>query len=662
MNSHDVMLSWTAEGDKRLQEARASGSKLQLTHMALGNASTPLSITDLKQAREVRSVIYQAPLDGVTVDREKNSVIGELILPEDKKEEAIREIGIFELDTLVAVGYSSSPYRDVRQQSGERIQLVRLPLNTIPASAIETLSNVINFKESDTRYLHAAENLKDLTNKKTARSNFELGTAAVKNAGTNHSDLITTGEADNRYLKHSENLLATKADKADVSKHSQFFHLFVDDPDVLAYLLQPGLTSDQLEAWLASDNNEEKFTRLFTHSVAIQIIISNSAAFTMLVNSPRAIKAAVKSQAMLVAMVSAEPALAVVVNSQTVMNAVANSRAALDVIGMSTLACQAIEEGQYQVPMIADLGKKIDRKNMAIAVVGNKAIFLGGKTTSPSATIDIYDSQDNYSATIDIYDSQDNSWTTHTASEARYLAEVAVVGNKAIFFGGKTASPSATIDIYDSQDNNSATIDIYDSQDNSWTTHTASEARYLATVAVVGNKAIFFGGETTNIYDSQGNSWTTHKASEARYLATVAVVGNKAIFFGGKTGNDNYSATIDIYDSQGNSWTTHTASEARYLAGVAVVGNKAIFFGGYTTSFTATIDIYDSQDNSWTTHTASEAHYLVTVAVVGNKAIFLGERLVMITTIPRQSISIMRQVELGERSLLSGLIVTIYVK
>ncbi|WP_342221473.1 phage tail protein [Candidatus Fukatsuia endosymbiont of Tuberolachnus salignus] len=234
MNSHDVMLSWTAEGDKRLQDACASGSKLQLTHMALGNASTPLSITDLKQAQEVRNVIYQAPLECVTVDREKNSVIGELILPENKKEEAIREIGVFELDTLVAVGYSSSPYRPVRQEGGALVQMVRLPLNTIPASAIETVSNVINFRESDTSYLHAAENLKDVLDKVQARLNLELGTAATRNVGTNSSELITTGDADNRYLKGSENLLSTKAE---LSKLTKFFNLFVGDPDVLTYLL-----------------------------------------------------------------------------------------------------------------------------------------------------------------------------------------------------------------------------------------------------------------------------------------------------------------------------------------------------------------------------------------------------------------------------------------
>ncbi|GFN46430.1 pyocin knob domain-containing protein, partial [Candidatus Regiella insecticola] len=57
-----------------------------------------------------------------------------------------------------------------------------------------------------TVYLQKDNNLADLANKTTALSHLGLGSAAVKNAGTGDTDLITTDDADSRYLKNSENL------------------------------------------------------------------------------------------------------------------------------------------------------------------------------------------------------------------------------------------------------------------------------------------------------------------------------------------------------------------------------------------------------------------------------------------------------------------------
>ncbi|EGY29052.1 hypothetical protein Rin_00009850, partial [Candidatus Regiella insecticola 5.15] len=43
MNTNDQILSWTDQGDRRLQAAKApNGTPLQLTHMVLGNAATPI--------------------------------------------------------------------------------------------------------------------------------------------------------------------------------------------------------------------------------------------------------------------------------------------------------------------------------------------------------------------------------------------------------------------------------------------------------------------------------------------------------------------------------------------------------------------------------------------------------------------------------------------
>ncbi len=255
------------------------------------------------------------------------------------------------------------------------------------------------------------------------------------------------------------------------------------------------------------------------------------------------------------------------------------------------------------------------RNRVSAAVIGTKAIFFGGNAN-----------ENKYSKAIDIYNNITGEWTTAVASEERgYGISVAVIGDKAIFFGG------------DKINELSKKVDIYNSIDNSWTMHEVSKTHSWSSATVIGSKAIFFGGyeklnhtsSQINIYDSTETDsqkcWTTATASEARADVATAVIGNEAIFFGGRTNNNTYSQKIDIYDSIRNRWTTATASEARSYVSVAVVGNKAIFFGGFNQDqHSSKIDIYDSVKKEWTTTTASEARYHVSVAVIGTQAVFFG--------------------------------------
>lgn len=297
------------------------------------------------------------------------------------------------------------------------------------------------------------------------------------------------------------------------------------------------------------------------------------------------------------------------------------------------------------------------RENVAVATIGKKTIFFGGKK-----------SENEYSRKIDIYDEDTGSWSTDAASEARDSAAVAVVGNKAIFLGGNKDSKrcSSQVDTYDNgkwkkhiasgarsdasvavigekaiffggriNNTRSSAIDIY--SNGTWIVHTASEARSNASVAVVDTKVIFFGGNKggnqpsakVDIYDSKTEEWTTHTISEARENASVAVVDGKAIFFGGKIGQTR-SNKIDVYDAKTEKWVEvhDTVSEARDMTSVAVVNKQAIFFGGDkgNEQFSSQVDIYDSIANSWTTHTVSEVCENVSVAVVGAKAIFFTRK------------------------------------
>ncbi|WP_339057639.1 phage tail protein [Candidatus Regiella endosymbiont of Tuberolachnus salignus] len=88
-------LTMTQKGDTRLSEASApAGTKLQLTHIVLGDNRTP--IADLKQTSQIRNEIYRATLDRATVDTTKKTVVCVLLMPENKKDLEVREIGVFE--------------------------------------------------------------------------------------------------------------------------------------------------------------------------------------------------------------------------------------------------------------------------------------------------------------------------------------------------------------------------------------------------------------------------------------------------------------------------------------------------------------------------------------------------------------------------------------
>ncbi|EGY28708.1 hypothetical protein Rin_00013460, partial [Candidatus Regiella insecticola 5.15] len=291
MSTTPFSLTMTQTGDTRLSNTMAD-APLQLTYIVLGDNTTP--IADFKQATQVRNEVYRAPLDRVSVDRTKNLVVCEWIVPEAKKNTQVHEIGVFEFDTLVAIGYSSSPL-SIGQERGPVTQKVHIQIdNPIFLSAIEEVTNLTNIEKADTHYLNASENLKDIHDKAQARLNLGLGPAATKNVDTDDNGLMTRSAADTRYFKGLESLFSIKEQ---VSKLTQFFDLFVDDLDVLTYILHPGLTSDQLEAWLASDSNEQKFTRLFASYVTIKMIaiVDSSTAMRAIADSSTAMRAIVDS-------------------------------------------------------------------------------------------------------------------------------------------------------------------------------------------------------------------------------------------------------------------------------------------------------------------------------------------------------------------------------
>jgi hypothetical protein len=202
-------------------------------------------------------------------------------------------------------------------------------------------------------------------------------------------------------------------------------------------------------------------------------------------------------------------------------------------------------------------------------------------------------------------------------------------------------------------------VDIYDTLTHNWQTITGMEATgyYLASskAAVVNNKIIFnaarniFGqppDQIVNIYDALSNSWSVNHFPQSRAYYAMTVVGNKAIYAGGEGADSTISKRIDIYNASNNSWSVVNFNQGRPGMVAASVGNKVVFAGGYIKRYDSLVwvcddygnncdsvhplapvnrvDIWDIATNTWTVAQLSSARCFIVTAVVGNKIIFAG--------------------------------------
>jgi Ca2+-binding RTX toxin-like protein len=264
----------------------------------------------------------------------------------------------------------------------------------------------------------------------------------------------------------------------------------------------------------------------------------------------------------------------------------------------------------------------VARYDMAVATVGNYAIFAGG------------DSISGYSNAVDIYDASKGVWSTAALSQRSMPTAVATVGNYAIFAGGANADGSS----------NDA-VDIFDASTCEWlpgTTLPSGVGRYDIAVATVGNYAIFAGGLSDNgysnavdIFNAGTGQWlpSTTTLSQARNGMAVETVGNYAIFAGGESASGATSA-VDIFNAGTGKWVPSSTalSQAREGIAVATVGNYAIFAGGYYAtsnsyfdSPSGAVDIFSASTGQWLSPTTlSHARGDIAAATVGNDAIFAG--------------------------------------
>lgn len=119
----------TKLGENLLAQATALGTKLELTHMAVGDGGGSLPTPDTNQTKLIaekrRAAINTLFID----DKNKNQIIAEQIIPEQDGGWWIREIGLFDkAGNLIAVANCPETYKPQLAEGSGRTQTIRMIL------------------------------------------------------------------------------------------------------------------------------------------------------------------------------------------------------------------------------------------------------------------------------------------------------------------------------------------------------------------------------------------------------------------------------------------------------------------------------------------------------------------------------------------------------
>lgn len=235
----------TDQGKALLANAAATGQKLEITQMAVGDGGGSATLPSENQTKLVNER-RRAVLNSLQVNaNSSNQVIAEQIIPEDTGGWWIRELGLYDKNgVLVAVANTPDTYKPLLAEGAGRTQVVRMvllvkgdasavivadktavlvsrdtldaaiaeharsrnhPDATLLAKGFTQLSSDINsssealaatpkaVKAVNDASVKKSNNLSDLTNKAVARGNLALGNAATRNVGTEASNLMEVG-------------------------------------------------------------------------------------------------------------------------------------------------------------------------------------------------------------------------------------------------------------------------------------------------------------------------------------------------------------------------------------------------------------------------------------------------------------------------------------
>lgn len=119
----------TKLGENLLAQATALGTKIELTHMAVGDGGGSLPTPDTNQTKLIKEQ-RRAAINTLFIDEQnKNQIVAEQIIPEKDGGWWIREIGLFDKDgNLIAVANCPETYKPQLVEGSGRTQSIRMVL------------------------------------------------------------------------------------------------------------------------------------------------------------------------------------------------------------------------------------------------------------------------------------------------------------------------------------------------------------------------------------------------------------------------------------------------------------------------------------------------------------------------------------------------------
>ncbi|MGO4746532.1 phage tail-collar fiber domain-containing protein [Serratia quinivorans] len=127
----------TSQGAAKLANATALGTRVDLTHIAVGDGGGTLPTPDAAQTA-LKGEKRRAAINLLTIDPGNDSqIIAEQIIPENEGGWWIREIGLFSADgTLIAVANCPETYKPQLQEGSGRTQTIRMVLIVSSTEAV----------------------------------------------------------------------------------------------------------------------------------------------------------------------------------------------------------------------------------------------------------------------------------------------------------------------------------------------------------------------------------------------------------------------------------------------------------------------------------------------------------------------------------------------
>ncbi|MCD2528801.1 phage tail protein [Providencia huaxiensis] len=119
----------TKLGENLIAQATALGTKIELTHMAVGDGGGSLPTPDTNQTKLIAEK-RRAAINTLFIDeKNKNQIIAEQIIPESEGGWWIREIGLFDkAGNLIAVANCPETYKPQLAEGSGRTQSIRIVL------------------------------------------------------------------------------------------------------------------------------------------------------------------------------------------------------------------------------------------------------------------------------------------------------------------------------------------------------------------------------------------------------------------------------------------------------------------------------------------------------------------------------------------------------